>query len=165
MEQSRRRRPCCVGCVGVLVLSLVPMWFYVFSHDWNLWRLGRQFGRLSHPSGTHVVENKRELGLLIANSNHIDYFVGQLRSYTGPRERVLAYYRGKTVWNPISKRRQAVEVVFVAGFVRGDMVDLAWPFPVVDMVDRWKKRRSGDGLYIVYVFDPGYPCGLDLRGC
>lgn len=161
-----RRRPCCIGCLGLLLLAAVPLWLYVFSHDWNLWRFSRHFSKLSHPQGTRALENRRELGLLIANSNHIDYFVGQVRTFTGPRSRIRAHYLGKTVWNPIANQHDAVELMFVDEFRPDDLTKLSCPSPVVDLVERYRKSaRATDRLYTIYVFDPGYPCGLDIRGC
>lgn len=165
MEQRRRRRPCCIGCVGLLVLATVPLWLYVFSHDWNLWRFRREFARLEHPRATKMIARSSELGLLIAASNHIDYFVGQMRSYTGPRVAIRRYYKSRTVWNPIAHRRDSVELLFADEFRKGPLTDFEWPDPVLELLE--KSRETGlpsNRLYIVYVFDGGYPCGLDIRG-
>lgn len=166
-RRVRRRLACAnVGCLsGTLLIAAFWAVFYA-PHDVNCWKLQRQFSRLSHPSGTHLVSRLRDVGLLIANSNHIDYFSGEVRSYSGSRDAIRRFYKDKTVWNPIVHDRYDVRLLFVDEFKLDDMTDLSTPDPAIDLAAYWKrdvKRRSH--LYIIYVLDSGYDVGLDVRGC
>lgn len=152
------------GCLIFSLCFVAVIWWGVLSHDWNLYRLQWNFNQFHHLSGTKLLLKKKELGLLIGNSNHIDYFVGEVRRYNGNRAKILEFYKNKTIWNPISHDRYDVQVVFLDDLKKSDE-DLGIPDPVFDMADSMRKKTQGRLLYIVYVFDAGYRCRLDIRGC
>lgn len=70
------------------------------------------------------------------------------------------------MWNPIAKDRYNVELIFVDEFKIDDMTHSSVPSPAVDLATYWgRKRDLRSHLYIIYVLDAGYDCGLDIRGC
>lgn len=169
--ESRQRRGCGVA-VSVLVLCLLCiLWFGIFEHDYRLWRMGRTFAGVQHPAGTRHVKSYRQLGLLIADSNHVDYFVGELRTYTGSREDVIRRYSSQKFWSDYEQCNLPVEVLFLdkgrveAGILYHGEIGFQLPYPVDCAIDEMKKHgRPADHLYFVYIFDPGYSPGLDGRG-
>lgn len=167
-QQPRRKLICSrTGCLVVVIIISIVLWFGIFSHDWNLLLLRRNYAKLKHPSGTHIIAENSKLGLLIANSNHIDYFVGELRSYTGSRSDIRRFYKTKTVWNPIAHQQQNVELQFVDELNVDEYTDLSVPDPIIDIINKFSGKHAPGNrnkLYVIYVFDPGYPCGLDIRG-
>jgi hypothetical protein len=145
---------------------MVVFWaIFYLPHDLNLWRLGRHYARLVHPAGTRVVRRWSEVGNLIANGNHIDYFVGEMRSYTGSRQAIRHFYNGKTIWFPAARRRWGVDFLFVDELKINEMTDLSVPHPVVETATHLGRHQAmRHHLYIVYVFDSGYDWGWDIRG-
>ncbi|MCE5322729.1 hypothetical protein LLG46_05350 [bacterium] len=158
-----------IGFLAAFVCLAVLLWWGIFSHDWNLMRLRHRFLRIEHPAGTKLVMKKSDLGLLIAASNHMDYFVGEMRSYSGSQARIRRFYSNKTIWNPIAGRRYDIQVLFPDELDKlraRDPVVLEFeiPRPALEMAKNWSNKNRNH-FYIVYVFDPGYACRFDLRGC
>lgn len=165
-RNPRLRGKRCCFCLAVLAVPLiVVLWFYVFAHDWNLWKLDRSFRLINHPTGTMCVVHKRELGLLIGNGNHCDYFVGELRTYSVSKPKVSQFYERMTVLNPVSGKKEGLEVAFIDnGEVRGyKYPEFEVPDPIVEMARSLKQKHDKNRYYIVYILDAGHDVGLDIR--
>jgi hypothetical protein len=127
-------------------------------NDWNCWRLAREVSGIPHPPGTSALAARREVGLF-GNGNHCDFFAGELRRFEGGREEIERFYRSVTVQNPVSGERVGVRVAF---FREGYADDQGLPGDHYKLVT-WGVHGGFGGYYVVFVFDPGYNPGCDLR--
>jgi hypothetical protein len=118
---------------------------------------------MKHPADTALVNHEREVGTLVGNGSHCDYFVGELRTYAGSKQSVLRFYEDRTLWNPISGGRQDLEVAFIDNGKVIWPADLEMPDPVSDMARSLKLKHDRRSCYVVYILDSGYGCGLDVR--
>ncbi|MHB1457368.1 MAG: hypothetical protein ACYC0V_10690 [Armatimonadota bacterium] len=107
---------------------------------------------------------------MFGNGNHCDYFVGELRSYSGDRKQVVKKYSTQSFWSSESEENIPVEVLFIdhgkahEGILYWGVVPLDLPDPVEDIIeDARKTYGKSEHLYITYIFDPGYATGLDMR--
>jgi len=70
------------------------MWnsyFDSLKNDWKQNGLVTNFRSIKHPHGTIMVAEREAMGLF-GNGNHCDFFVGQIRTYTGTNKDLkLAY--------------------------------------------------------------------------
>lgn len=160
-----------IGCAAIaavpLGIILYLLWSQVFIHDWYLWRFSRSYAGITHPSATRHLRTYKDLGLLIANGNHIDLFAGEMRSYTEPRQRILDYYANKSVPSQLAPgERVPVEVVFVDhGKLSSGTIGFDRPYLLQEIIAEMKKRTPATNLYIVYVLDStGFDPGFDPRG-
>lgn len=62
--------------------------------------LERGFGKISHPSGTALVERKSDY--LPYAANRCAYFVGELRAFDGERQEIVDFYTHQTRKDPFS---------------------------------------------------------------
>lgn len=162
----RTRRARALGLV-LLVLTLVGCFLCTLllfgdavSHDLTLRAHEAEFKAMAHPPDTTLVARKSRVGLLAGNGNHCDYFVGELRTYSGPQEAISAFYDGY---------RPAGELAWLGIFFFEDGVlpeEAYWDLPQgLDSLSGWSRRlaHSREDYYIVCTVDVGYPPGFDLR--
>ena len=159
----KRRAPIAVGvivgalCLCICCIAAVPL-RDMAANNLQLRRYERAFGNLGHPSATTVIASRSAVGLLSGNSNHCDFFVGEMRRYSGDPHRVLAYYAHRQVAN------HTVSVAFVTG---GELAEPGlWFLPQnLRHPAQWLGHPAGasDQLYIVLVLDVGHDPGWDLR--
>ena len=151
-----------IGCVGVMaVLALWPVVGAPRVNDYRLWKVERSFRAIDHPPGTKLIKRLREVGLLIGNSNHCDYFVGELRSYTGRPEAIAAAYRSAKVWNPLPDGGE-IRVVFLKDGQIPEEERFETPYKLREMKE-WGDVPAKGKMYFVYFLAAGQDPGLDLR--
>lgn len=157
-----------VCIAGVLLLALIvsPFIIHPLSNNRKLAHVERSFARVRHPAQSKLIKRLSDVGLLIGNSNHCDFFVGELRSYTGTKQVIANSYRIATVWSPISNIEQPLaEIVFLErGFIPGAAKEQL-PYGLREASD-WSipTGTSKQQLYIVYFLDVGtFNQGCDLR--
>jgi hypothetical protein len=151
---------------GLSLIVLALAWPFVGAprvNDFRLWRVERSFDSVKHPSGTRLVMRIREVGLLIGNSNHCDYFVGELRSYSGEPERIKAAYAGARVWEPIPEGAGEVRVVFPQNGKVPNEDAFTVPYLLEDSADWGVIPKFGEKLYYVYFLSAGQDPGFDFR--
>jgi len=172
-----RRKLLRYAVILVLIFGVACfLWSQLFVHDYLLWQFSRKYAAIRHPAGTHSVKSHKELGLLIGNSNHVDFFVGELRTYSGPRQDLVKAYAGQEFVSPSSGDRIRVQVLFTdkgklsyaIPFPKGSPTmecKIGWdlPYPVDKLLN--SKYDQTAEYYIVYIFDAGYRVGIDIRGC
>lgn len=169
-----RRNLAAIGCLSLALILIGPigyfLWSQVFVHDWMLARFRQTFAAVRHPATTMKVRAYSDLGLLIGNGNHCDFFTGELRSYSCSRRDVLNAYAAQSFRSPFGSEQLPVEVVFIENgrlrpgiIVHGD-TGYDGPFPLERILSKEGVILSrSNRFYIVYLFDPGYPVGFDIR--
>ena len=156
-----------IGCgCAVLFLLALPFVGHSLINDFKLHHFRASFARLPHPPGTTLVRRVSDVGLLAGNGNHCDFFVGELRTYTGSEDSIVRFYSPKSVWSPNSNAPEALDsIIFLEGeeipgverdYLPTDHQDIsAWSLP---------RSRRGEKLYIVYRLDSGvFNSGCDIR--
>jgi hypothetical protein len=161
--QRRWKKPLILTIV--LAGLLLALWFIPFTGDavrnsLHLWQLERQLKSLQQPSGTARVAFRSDVGLLVGNGNHCDFFVGELRSYSGPRAAIEQHYRDLRVFNPVTQKNETIDVIFVDD----------WKIPGAhlpdefDQISGWGVEQSEGSphMYSIYVFR-SYEANWDFR--
>ena len=161
-----------IGCGTIALILLFGLcyfsWSQRFIHDWYLWQFARSYSHITHPPTTQHVKSYKQLGLLIGNGNHIDLFVGEVRSYSGSCQQIIDWYDSRDVPSQLAHgERVPIEIVFVDNNrISSSESDYLRPFPIGEIVrDIGSSHSTNLHYYIVYVLDAtGYPPGFDIRG-
>jgi hypothetical protein len=135
-----------------------PIYKDFLLHDYTLSREAAAFRTLKHPAGTSRISLKQYLGLYLGNGNHCDYFVGELRRYSGEPQAIRDFYSGLRVAD------LGVNLMFIdaSGFSERQM----WALPSrLDVLSQWLKFPLPEDarLYLLYIFDIDLDPGWDLR--
>ena len=115
----------------------------------HLWQMERVLAKLRHAPRTFCVSQQARVGLLMGGEGRCDFFAGQLRTYCGSPDAILAHYRDATIPNPLTGRPEGLRVLFPGedpirdGLVPPELCRLsAWGIPA---------GRACPPSYIVYV--------------
>jgi len=147
------------SCLILCAAFLFPFVKDSLLHDYDLYQYSQAFRRLEHPPGTSLVSSRKFLGLYLGNGNHCDYFLGELRRYSGDGQAIEAFYADR------APADLSVGVVFV---VNGEFPEKTWSWmpPTLDSLSDWldSPNEPRDHLYLIYdwgiiTLDPGW----DLR--
>lgn len=94
-DDGAPNRKCTVlGCGCLLSPFLLLLLLIVGSTGYNnfrLWRFEQHFAALSHPPQSKFIERKKAVGLF-GNGNHCDFFVAELRSFSGSQHNIRNFY-------------------------------------------------------------------------
>ncbi|HEX8235592.1 MAG TPA: hypothetical protein VF600_06515 [Abditibacteriaceae bacterium] len=151
------------GVTCLLALTYLLVW----SHDVSLWQLSRSLTSVKHPPNTNRVAFMKNLGLLVANGNHSDYFVAEMRSYSSnlsPRA-IERFYQGTNIWNPLNRRHERVSVgVIENGRIRSneDLTE-AGDFLKHYFKPFLPRTLTNQKIYFVFFLDVGNGTGCDIR--
>jgi hypothetical protein len=148
--------------IAAIVLCYALLYPFAFVHDTYLESLRISVRNLKHPVTTSHIAFSSKLGLLSGNGNHCDYFVAEMRSYTGNKQQILAAYKQTRVWNPMRKQWFPVSIGFVeSGKIRSNAEYSVMP----ELLERkFQRNLSGQqNVYFVVFFDVGHEVGLDMR--
>ena len=150
-----------VGYIFLLTCVVLPFPIYkdYLIHDYKLERQVWAFDQLKHPPGTRRIAFQKYLGLYLGNSNHCDYFVGELRQYNGEQQAIESFYADKVVDG------LGVSVAFARhGDLLGELRQSDMPFRF-DALPVWSEPSApaSDHLYLVYIFDINFDPGCDIR--
>ncbi len=158
--KTRDKKTNRVKILAVCLALPVFCFGYPLSHNWNLWRLRNSLASVHHPARTSSLKFVQDVGNLAGTGNQIDYFVGEVRTYSGSKTQVKSFYSGLKVWNPAARGFERPQVIF-ADDTSQEAESLAWSQEVND----WSLfPANNQKAYVVYVFDGGYGPGLDIRG-
>jgi hypothetical protein len=141
------------ACLLLLVIAIVPIFRDPLINSWRSYRFRQAIKAIDHPQGTLAVDDESQMGLLVGNSNHCDYYVAQLRSYEGDFAAIESHYETATFFNPVTQLYESPDVARFPTdetFFASELV--GWRFVPDD-------ERS---LYIVYIFRI-YEPNADLR--
>ncbi len=151
--------------IAVFVLILCGLGSYeaYFKDDFTLSRVAKSFQELRHPAGSRLIARSKNLGLLLGNGNHCDYFVGELRTSTLSQSEIEDFYEGETVLNPLTKRHEHIFLAFRSspGKFEAERFDNL-PYSD-DAAFENAMAQAPAGAYIVFFFAGGYGPGLDMR--
>jgi hypothetical protein len=139
-------------CCGMLSLP------DIFIHNQRLASYVVAFQKMEHPLGTSEL-SFRSMVTLVGNGNHCDYFVGEMRQFTGERQAIIDFYEGQEVHG------QPVFVAFVENGEFPHETSLRYLPQGLDNPKNWLDSPFGslENVYVVYVFDIGNDAGLDFR--
>ena len=133
-------------------------------HSWDLHRLNRALNATAHPANSRLVSQGQEVGLLIRNGDHCDFFVGELRSFRGTQSGIKKFYSQSKIWNPLNNTSQPLEIMFLQnGKIPASKQEyLPSGF---DSVSRGSKSplNTKQHYYLLYFFDVGYDADFDWR--
>ena len=65
---------------------------FALRHDWQLTQLQRSYHAFEHLPDSHLLAQKSFFGNSSGSSNHCEYVLSQLRSFTGAAESLEAFY-------------------------------------------------------------------------
>ena len=142
-------------------------------NDDKLWKFQQNSQKIAHPSESIRLASGSDFGILAGNSNHCDFFVGEIRWTTQlSAEQIEEFYEDMfipavqpyTLWDEPG----SVEHISVLIVRDGLMTeyDRFWLPYSLNTFDAWGGNTSEyqDGiLYFVYVFIVGYDPGSDVR--
>jgi len=116
---------------------------------------------VDHPFDTELIASRARVGLLIGSGNHCDYFVGELRSYRGPKEALVANYSNQSVHNPVTGRAEKLTLVFLED---GVIPRNAYLPDSLKHLEAWGEDCRSVPLqsYLVYLFR-SYQANADVR--
>ena len=133
-------------------------------HSWDLHRLNRALNVTAHPTNSRLISRGQQIGLLIGNGDHCDFFVGELRSFQGTRAGIQQFYTQAKIWNPLNNTRQPLEILFLQN---GKFPALKQEYLPSDFssVAHWSKAplNTKQNYYLLYFFDVGYDAAFDIR--
>jgi len=141
-----------------LLLCGIVFFSSILTHNRELAQYAIDFEKIEHPANTSSVSFNRAVGLLSGNGNHCDYFVGEMRRFTGERQELVIFYADQEV----AGKSVRIEFVENGEFARLDR----WSLPNgLDHPQGWLKSSTDslNNLYVVYVLDVGYEPGFDIR--
>ena len=146
------------ACLILCAILLFPFARDVLLHDYALYRYSQDFNQVRHPADTNLVSSKKYLGLISGNGNHCNYFIGELRSYTGDPAQIAAFYAGQGFTG------LGNELVFMEnGEFPAD--DLGLLPPADPVLSAWLGSTilHRDHIYLIYTFYIDLNAGLDFR--
>jgi len=112
---------------------------------------------VAHPGGTVRVSSHQAVGLISGNGNHCNYFVGELRRYTGDPQTIADFYAA-----------QAVPDLGLLFIENGEFpalgLDEVLPYRL-DVLSAWLDSPAAprDHLYLVYLLGIDLDPGWDMR--
>jgi hypothetical protein len=122
----------------------------MLAHNIQLSRYDRALRQLEHPLNTSRVTSKKDV-LGFSMSNGCDYFVGELRRYSGSSQEIEAFYASQPAHgSPL----ESIEFLFIEDGMLPE--DTYLPY-TVDTLAEWGVPSPGPGekLYIVYYWTFG----------
>lgn len=149
-----------------IIVALAITSIFTLSAGINNWKMRStlsSFQALTHPADSKLIYTTNDIGLLVGNGNHCDFFVGELRTSTASRAAIEKHYQSARVWNPITNRYATGEV----------QVSFIQNIQVVHDLDKFLLRQfetkmppptPGRQNYIVFFLEVGDDnAGCDIR--
>ncbi len=161
--------------VAGILLCCASLWITAIPSIFTFQKFINNFERISHPEQSELIASKEGTGLLVGNSNHCDFFAGQIRWAMLTPQEIEDFYIGQTI--PFAKAgpepgrrigRTAVDIHTL--IIKEEAITEAF----IGRLPRSLRTVSGWGidlaeypegtLYVVYAFDIGYEPGpLDFH--
>jgi hypothetical protein len=155
-------RNCLISWAGFLLLACAVLTFPVYrdflEHDLSLNREIKAFRQIKHPPGSSRISSRKYLGLLTGNGNHCDFFIGELRRYSGEQKTIKSFYQS----NPAAVNDD-VGIIFIEnGGLPAGIQFWGTPYRLTSL-SGWldSPDEPRDHLYIIsrigfIDFDPGW---------
>ncbi len=161
MTQGFAESSVIVGITIAIAVLLIPayLWFFPYLHNRTLNEFSESLTAISLPPETHKVAELSKIGQQIGNSDHCDYFSGQMLQTYLPKGDFEAYYR-----THYSGKSQ-VEFVWINEknkYTTDSQFDPTIIHPLKDWLND-KSQNNKDANVVVYIFEAGMTSALDLR--
>lgn len=109
--------------------------------------LETSFKEIQHPGGTEQIALQKEVGQFAGDNQKCDFFIGEVRSYTGTPENIQTFYAGQKV-----KDFGDVRVVMLENNSVPETEKTNLPGNL-NSLSQWNLPPAAKGpLYLVYVF-------------
>ena len=159
-----RKLPKILKAVIVCFMLLLFLSFDSLRNNWTLRGFEQSIAALKHPPGTGHHYFVSDVGNLFGVSNQINFFAGEVRSYSGSKSKVRAFYANSAVWNPVSYKNERLKIAFDDEISNANANSDADTISWLDGINQWHLFPKGaKNYYIIYLFD-GVSPGFDLRG-
>lgn len=138
----------------LILFVLLPCFLILFvismlAHNTQLSRYDKALRQLEHPMGTSRIASKKDVSSFWSK-NACDYFVGELRQYSGASWEIRDFY----VDQPREDSSlESIELLFIEN---GEFPEDVLP-DTLDTLEEWGVSSSGPGekLYIIYFSTTG----------
>lgn len=158
LRRSGKNQPV-IWVLAVLMLVGSGIWSFVIHdlrYDLRMRSALEQFEALPLPAATMRSETESEFGLIFANSNHCDYFIGSLLRSELSLEQLKKHYARFEIKSPLQADHPDHPHVSTW---QENAESLPVPY-ALRQAGSWKLRpqaTSKDRLYLLSVSDAGYP--------
>lgn len=146
-------------CISIISPLVIKPKMNDMAKDLALQELETAFNTINHPDNTERVSLEKVAGTLTDHSQGCDFFIGEVRSYQGPRDNIRAFYAGKSI-----KDYGVVRVIFIEdnSIPEANQSELPNNF---NTLSQWnlEPTRLLQSLYIVYVFSIEHKTGFDIQ--
>jgi hypothetical protein len=150
-----------------IICAFTLAYFAFLQHDFYLWQLQRSVATINNPPNTKSIASAKDIGLLVANGNHCDYFVAQLRSFPEnmTSKQIQLFYKNSKIWNPLNRRTEIVSI----GVIKNGRIESneAWtgisPFLQSYFHKNLPRQLKDQHFYFVFVLDIGNAVACDIR--
>lgn len=166
LSQAIRRVPTVLWPVilGLAILLLGAVTWKTPIHQFNLWRLGRNFQVIDeyHPLDSELLGKIRDLGNLFEDPSHpCGYVVGEVRATRYSQEQLRQMYSGHTIdsWN----HRQHIPLRLYIYDQEGRPLTTAWKKWHAKLPQSFRISSRPYNIYAIFILwgdDPPYG---DLR--
>jgi hypothetical protein len=165
MVRKSQKKLLTISCaIGLCFILLLLFASNPLRNNWTLRRLEQSIAISKHPLGTTHHHFVSEVGNLWGQGNQIDFFAGEVRSYSGAKAKIRSFYANHTIWNPISHKNEPLKIVF-ADEISIDAVSDAYEVSWLAGTNDWSLFPKGQkGYYIIYKYDGGIDPIFDIRG-
>ena len=149
--------------VGIILAAAFVTAPFLIDMSVNSFEFNRRvaaFRKIDHPQGTKLIKRQKAFGLLTGSGSHCDYFVGEVRSYSGSQEDILDFYDEMRLEN-----YGYVWVVFPEDGRLPEEAHVLLPHSLRSL-DAWQLAPEDlvrDDLYIVYYLGLGPGSSYDFR--
>lgn len=150
---------CCVGLLLPIVLLFTAE---IPIHNWTLQRFSGSLAAMQHSPESTLVQTLNDVGNFGPTGNQCEYFIAQVRCYTGPKKRIQDLYEGAKLKSPVTGFWKPVQL----GFIENGAVQNGESLPTQYRNPQSWAIPSGTmcpKLFIVFARDGGHDPGLDYR--
>ena len=151
-----------IGLFVILFLIFLMMAIGVPIHDFNLWRIEKNFNAVvtHHPSDSVLIENKKYLGGPDSHgSQSCNYAVGEVRSSSKSKEEIFQTYKNLYIFPVEGLKLIHIKVLFTSD----PQWAATWPLSTWWDELHEEKKSTSKVAYFVYAMHEGYPFWGDSR--
>ena len=153
-----RRGFAVIAIIGGLVVAAIVLyfpayfWFFPYLHDQTLSRFSQDLTDVRLPPNTQEIERLHRVGQQSGNSDHCDYFAGEMFRTDLSKEQFEEYYRNH--YNGESSVRFF--------WINQDNVEDIGIFTLKDWIIQ-KENNLGQQTVVVYIFEGAMTSAVDYR--
>lgn len=160
-----------VVTIGSVLLVLCIAFVFALTwkipvHNANARTFQKNFSTVVHPKESKILTPVMDFANF-GNSNHCDYFVGELRISSLSKAELVQQYEGQTISPPDTQngaldgdppRESSIEILFT-----DSEIFERWPWSEwLDSMQHFSSEQ-GETVYLVYALESGYPPEGDYR--